>query len=610
VSTPTAPVEAKSYFLHDLFMNIIFPDGNIAARSALEEKRELFMKVLVAGATFALAVILAVPAFSSYLNNKEFLEESERRSKETAQISWGDTGTNLSRKLQQLGPTREHLLEHWRLEEDGVPLKLSFWMYVADRTYRPKVLVYATQMNAGFVLPCKARLEEQLKTASGDKYLEQRNLLRMYLMLGDPEHLDVEWATGRFTQLWADVAAQTADLSPLQLREAMRPHVRTYFELVKRKHVAPASLDASLVDRVRGALSSVPVDKRLYDFVVRSVEDLRVDEAGEPSIENQVFPPIMLPRVLAPDAQKFYLSKSNEAKQGYTLVSGAFTNRGQYGVFRQLEIAPAMLAKEEWVVPSGISEGEMVKLLTQVKNRYEEEFIQAWVAFFEDLRVKKPVNAEEAIELFRVVSTSEYPMRRLLQVLEDHTQWKNANPFEGNDAVLREANRRLENHINRYTQGVQVHVDLSSLVARMDRVPAAFLSATKFALTGPPPPGSSAVSTDSGVYTYAEEVKKLKNALIERKGRDPNLDVRSMSAEFEQTRAFAKNLLAKHDAMAVRLIEPLLTSPLEIGARPTLGQGVDPTKVDAPPPAGNKWQNPQNWKVTNPTPFDPLRPRP
>jgi hypothetical protein len=83
-----------------------------------------------------------------------------------------------------------------------------------------------------------------------------------------------------------------------------------------------------------------------------------------------------------------------------------------------------------------------------------------------------------------------------------------------------------------------------------------------------------------------------------------------MSAEFEQTRAFAKNLLAKHDAMAVRLIEPLLTSPLEIGARPTLGQGVDPTKVDAPPPAGNKWQNPQNWKVTNPTPFDPLRPRP
>ena len=45
------------------------------------------------------------------------------------------------------------------------------------------------------------------------------------------------------------------------------------------------------VDRVRGALQAVPVDRRYYDMIVNSLNEERIDEAGEPTIDNMVFPP-------------------------------------------------------------------------------------------------------------------------------------------------------------------------------------------------------------------------------------------------------------------------------------------------------------------------------
>jgi hypothetical protein len=48
----------------------------------------------------------------------------------------------------------------------------------------------------------------------------------------------------------------------------------------------------------------------------------------------------------------------------------------------------------------------------------------------------------------------------------------------------------------------------------------------------------------------------------------------------------------------MQLIQPLLLAPLDIGVRPTLGQGVDPTQVNKPPPPGSKppfmWTPPKN----------------
>ena len=70
-------VESKSYFLHDVFMNVIFPDGTIAARSASEIRRQRLLRVAVSVAAATLGVIVATPGIRAFMNSREFLRETE-----------------------------------------------------------------------------------------------------------------------------------------------------------------------------------------------------------------------------------------------------------------------------------------------------------------------------------------------------------------------------------------------------------------------------------------------------------------------------------------------------------------------------------------------------
>jgi type VI secretion system protein ImpL len=76
-----AVVESKSYFLHDVFMSVVFPDADIAARSATEMRRQRIMRAAVSAAAAVLGVILAIPAITSFVNNRGFLRETEERAR-------------------------------------------------------------------------------------------------------------------------------------------------------------------------------------------------------------------------------------------------------------------------------------------------------------------------------------------------------------------------------------------------------------------------------------------------------------------------------------------------------------------------------------------------
>ncbi len=52
------PVEPKSYFLTDLFKQIVFPDQNVAARTAGEPRRQLFLRLAYAAA--AMGILFAI----------------------------------------------------------------------------------------------------------------------------------------------------------------------------------------------------------------------------------------------------------------------------------------------------------------------------------------------------------------------------------------------------------------------------------------------------------------------------------------------------------------------------------------------------------------------
>ncbi|NUP08659.1 MAG: type VI secretion system membrane subunit TssM [Polyangiaceae bacterium] len=597
-------IESKSYFLYNLFTNIIFKDGNVGVLSAIEERRQTMLKVMIAGATVGLAALLCLPAVTSYSNNKSFLDESAKKAKAGAKLNWDDDQP-LSSKPPMLTSTLDLLHEHDKFQADGIPFGMGWWMYKADKVYQPTLKLYATRMSEGFVEPSKRRLEERLQTADATKYLQVRTTLKQYLMLNDVEHLDVEWATGRYTRLWVDIMDKRNDVTEFELKELIKPHIQYYFELIKRGKIEPPKLDEDLIKRVRTALQSVPVKERYYNLIVLSLNDERIDESGEPDIDNMVFPPVQLPRLFPdlPVVQKHFKSRSALENKGFKQVEGPYTDKGHAAVVEQIKAAEGLLRTESWVVPLTADEtpDNIPKYVANVKTQYEEVYVQQWMEFFADIAITTPKDENEALELYTAIGTPELsPHRRLIERLNDHTQWRNKNPLESNDQVAKEVNRRFNQKLNMYTQGIVVNVDLREMSQKMDKIPSKFKRTTEFAEQPKPvgnPGGTTAVKTgNSRVFEYTEIVKALREKIEARMvaPRDPTagpFNMLEMNEDFMDARAKAKSLLKDYDATANQLLEPLLMMPLNFGVRPLADD-----KNGKKPDATNTPQKPTNFQ--------------
>lgn len=609
IRPPAAPqqqqnpnVESKSYFLYDLFTSIIFKDGSVGVLSSIEQARQTMLKVAIAGATIGLAAILCVPALTSYNKNKAFLEASLTSTKATAKLAWGDDKEPLSAKPPLLKPTLDLLHQHDGFQAEGIPFGMGWWMFKADKVYQPTLRVYASLMNDGFVEPSKRRLEETLQTADTSKYLQVRTTLKQYLMLNDVEHLDVEWATGRYTKLWVDVMDKRNDVTPFELKEAIRPHIQYYFELLKRGKVQPPELNADLIERVRTALQSVPVDQRYYDLIVLSINDERIDESGEPDIENMVFPPIQLNRLFPdlPVIQKHFKSRSFLDNKGYQQVDGPYTEKGRSGVQKQMEAAEGLLNAEAWVVPLTKDEtpDKIPKYVANVNTRYQEIYIQQWIEFFADIVITTPKDHTEALELYSAIGTPEQsPHRRLIEKLEDNTQFKDGDPLQKNDAVAKEVNRRFNQKLNMYTRGIIVNFDLRDLNKKLDKIPTKFKNTTMFAAQpkriGGQNKGAAPLTGNSRVFEYTEIVKRLKEQIEDRMSKrdpkDPPFNLLEMNEELMVARSKVKALLKDYDGTANQMLLPLLLMPLNFGVRPLADEAKPVEPGSKKTPTNFKW---------------------
>ncbi len=109
-------------------------------------------------------------------------------------------------------------------------------------------------------------------------YLAERRL-KAYLISTTPHmlrHVDVEWATGQYTELCSGSRARRQDRSELSVAWRTR---MVLFKLHRARHVAPVPLDGSSSRRSarpRGRAAG----RRYYDELVTSVAEEKIDETS------------------------------------------------------------------------------------------------------------------------------------------------------------------------------------------------------------------------------------------------------------------------------------------------------------------------------------------
>ena len=563
-------VESKSYFLHDVFMRTVFPDADVAARSASEMRRQRLIRIGVSAAALAVAFTFAIPSIVSFFNNRAFLSETKTRAKNAADINWED-GKPISDKLTQLDPVLDRLRELDAHEADGVPIGYRFLMYSGDQVYRPLIRVYVANMQQGFVKPCKYYLERRLKSIKGDKYYEERQLLKTYLMLSDIEHLDVEWATGRFTALWAELQKSTSDVAMVDLKKQMVPHVRYYFELISKvgetkPRAAPVPANDKIVDRARTVLQGVPVRQRYYSMFVDSITYELYDPAGDPVRANLQFPPVGLDTMFTdrPEVKNFLSSKQYKESKKWFEVPGPFTDKGHYAVLANIKEATELLNREQWVVPLTAEErGDRVAAnVVLLADDYEQKYIDAWRNFLTDLVVSTPANLKEAVELYAQLQKPEWPYLRILRAVEDHTQWKKDMKALENKQAQGIANRKLNRYVSGKTRGLRFNLDVQSIAGRASRVPDHFKKTVGF---GVPEDDAKAPLNETPLAQYMEILGSLRERMVQALDAQPDASVNVVARDLQTAVGQVEAMLQNRDQMAKSAMLPLLQLPLNVG---------------------------------------------
>lgn len=560
-------VESKSYFLHDVFMNVVFPDGDIAARSESEVRRQALMRVAISAAALLLGIIVSVPGVVSFFANRQFLIETEERAKAAAAIAWSD-GRPPGQKLEQLTPLLERLLEVDRHREEGVPFSMGWFMYSGDEVERPAIAVYVDKVQQGFVVPCKQRLEERLKVVRGEAYLRERTDLKTYLMLGDVEHLDVDWATGRYVALWAEILRPTSNAPEAELKKQIEPHVRYYFTLLKEARVTPVPISRELVERVQKTLQTVPVSKRFYDQFVNSLIDEKYDEAGDNTRANKKYPPLTLADVFVdrPEVLKIVTSAQFAKEKRWKEVEGPYTEKGHYAVVSNIADGGGFLEREAWVVPLSADErgDKLAANLNVLADQYDATYASQWTEFLKDVSVQSPGSVKEAIEHYATLTRADWPYLRILRAVEDGTQWKRVPSILENEKLQKLGKRKIEEKIMQTTQ-LRVNVDLKKVGEKVSNVPATFRKLVEFGVPSETRAGgATAPLSETPLAKYVSILEGLRADMQKVEDSTPNVDARVLSEKVVEAVGKVDAMLQPLDPLAQTILGPLLRRPLTL----------------------------------------------
>jgi type VI secretion system protein ImpL len=572
------PVEAKSYFLRDVFTKLIFPDQDIAARTATELRRLRIQRLVAAAVAAIIALVLLVPAIFSFKNNRALVVETNKITQEAASVNWAVDDRPATDKVEKLDRLRAHaeLLDRYR--EEGPPVSLRWMMYQGDKLFEPTLAQYIASLRQGFVLPTQARLTDKLRRASGAKYLEDYNNLKTYILLSDVHLKDPEaakWETAHLTQVWAEGLRPTTSLSDADLKAKLTPHVAFYVDLLRRGVIPAEAIDPALIERTRDILTRVGPTQRYYDQFVTALTDQKYDESGPNTRENLKYPPVTLNDLFAdrPEVLTKIKSAQKERDGKWGEVTGPYTDKGHEQVLASLTEGYKVLERETWVVPLTTEEkqqGDKIQLaIDRVRQDYDGEYMKQWVSFFRDIEVEVPATNRDAIAEFKILATPDWPYLRLLRALADHTQFdeKKDKPSQiaADGGIIDQLRDKVQRRIDAKTR-IRTGALFSGLGGSgreaFDPVPEKFKSMVEFGVPSapvenqPPPPPPALAKYVGLLEQLSAEMGTLEDG-------PPSASTLKATAKFEEAVAQTEVLLLKLDPTGQELMTPLLLNPLK-----------------------------------------------
>jgi type VI secretion system protein ImpL len=394
-----APVlEAKSYFLRDVFKKVMFPDQSLAVRSAKALKREQVQRWAVGAPALVAALLLFGFPLRAWMLNRSLVQSTGAVVDGVAGILAKAQDTP---RLDVLDPLRERLELLQRFEADGAPWSMRFGMYQGSALLPHVRKLYAAAARRLVVEPVFAleleemdaflrKSEASIAQPAPADFAQNYDRLKLHLLLsgpraaGEPRPSEAAqaWLVDRIVERWIG-GPKARDPAAGQKVAA---NAAAFARLLAEDGVQALTRYDDLVRRMRNVLSRVPTVNLAVEKLVREVEPRGLDLTLA-AIMGEPIP------VLRCDA----------------VIRGAFTRKGYEEHLKARLDDPASVL-EPWVLArdSKDQEQRLAEAARQLRSRYFERYVDEWRRFLEATSVDGAA-AGGPLQLLRELTRGEPP---------------------------------------------------------------------------------------------------------------------------------------------------------------------------------------------------------
>lgn len=392
--------QGKSYFLGNLFKQVIFPESELVGSNRRYEKFIYWgRKAGFAGIAAAFVGFISVWA-GSLTQHKSYMSEVQEH---VAEFNAESKRVNKrSSDLRITLPSLNPLLQASKVyDKEEHPWLSSLGLYdgnvdsTADEAYQQKLktilLPRVIKYLAGYL---------SQGHRGGDLY----NTFRVYLMFEKLERMDTQIISDWFNE----------NLSERLYGEAtQRKQLLVHLDNLLKLELEPTELNTSLVNNTRQLLLRVPVSQRIYGRIRTSAEysesiDL-LNYFGESvrdtfKVDTEISRQLQIPWMFTLEGyNNIDLSPESD------VISGIMQDR--------------WVLSEDNKAKTDFVEEDLDEISEQVKDHYLSEYLDTWKKVFKALNVVEFRDMRHATEVLAVMTDPVYsPLVAILQVSKENTE--------------------------------------------------------------------------------------------------------------------------------------------------------------------------------------------
>ncbi len=403
---PTGP--SHSYFLNNLFTDVIFSEANLASEDKAWYVKHQFLYWLgVAGiATVATATTLLM--LNSYANNKDYLKEISGKAtalqKEAASIKQTSDllqAVEFAEKVKNIAntPTVPN--------PKAPPFTYRMGLYQGANMGEIANASYQRILQDSVMPLISYKLDGLLRNITPGQNIDRYDALKAYLMMFSKEHFDATFMNNWLMRSFE----KDSTIKNAEQKQKVQNALQT---ILSKQSITP----------------SVPYDQQLVDLRRNEIAQsdmatmILSDAFNEINKQDSPITPVSFESMGGAQSKLIFTRPSG--KSIGEPINPIYTKQAymQYVLPALLKSTTKLYKEEDWVLGNyaAIKTNEK-DTLEQARKAYFDRYISAWNVYLSDIDLKQPQNLREARDLAKILSdNANSPLGKLMKGIGENTK--------------------------------------------------------------------------------------------------------------------------------------------------------------------------------------------